>query len=1450
MKKTNYIRDLLASALLLCSASSWAYSFSASYNGKTIYYSIVSTTDLTCAVTYKNTDFGSYSGTVVIPETVTNSNKTYTVVSIGSGAFRECSSSSLNVTIPESVTEISNYAFCGCSGLTGITIPNSVTSIGYEAFRSCTGLTEITIPNSVTSIGDRAFQNCSGMTQATIGEGVTEISNYTFYGCSGLTGITIPENITEIGSYAFAYCTGLAEVTIPESVTTIGKQAFYGCTDLVEITIPKSVTEISSSTFEGCTGLAEVTIPESVTKIGDYAFRDCIGLTEITIPNSVTTIGEYTFRNSGLTEITIPESITEIGELAFWDCTGLTEVNFNATACTSAGSYSSAYSYIWDGAFYKCTNISTINIGDNVTIIPSNLFPNCTGLTEITIPESVTTIGSRAFYNCTGLTEVNFNATACTSAGSSSSPVFRGCTNIATVNFGENVTIIPAYLCYGLTGLTEVTIPNSVTEISGDAFYNCTGITEVNFNATACTTAGSSAYNMAFYGCTNISTVNFGENVTIIPGYLFYGCTGLTQVTIPESVTEIGSYAFYQCTGLTEATIGGGSIGDYAFYGCTGLTELTIGDSVTSIGSDAFYNCTGLTQVTIPESVTEIGSYAFYGCTGLTQVTIGDSVTSIGSDAFYNCSGLTGTLTIPESVTEIGSYAFRGCTGLTSVTIGESVTTIGDYAFSCSGLKSIYSLNPEPPSCSLDWYGGVFHNVDKRACTLYVPEGSKTAYSTAYAWRDFYNIEEIDMSPLTVETYEATEITPTSATLNGRAVASYNEGITEQGFEYWTADAEEADTITAEGEDMSVTIMDLTENTTYSYRAYVITEFDATRYGETLTFTTLYGSLHDTVTGETEEVRDSLGNVWSVVMTDYADVVDGFREEYEALSDELERLVQGLDDAYNDGTLTEEYAEEVRQRLEEISTETGKILDEAKEAESSYLYSTITGRIKEAESTLGEIWNTILTDCPHVAEGYEDTRDAISDKLEELLQDVEETYKAGELTKETTEETESALETIAQETEDMLAAAKRAESDYLYAVVDDIKEVESLLSDTWETIETDYAVVADDLTDTRDALASELDKLMQSVDEDYKNGGLTIEKVKAIESSLEAIRQEIEALPAYAETAREGYLQALLDEIREEAESALDNAWSELTTECADVASDFWGDYEALATEIGELLQGAEDAYKNKTFGDEMIEEVRQSLAAIEQKIDEMLTSAKQAESEYLYSIVDDIKEVEVLLSDIWETMEEECADVMYNYKDDYDAIASELAELTQSVEDAHSQGGLTRTVATGITSSLEAIRQEIDDMLANAKAAENEYIYAMMDGIGEVEDMLDSAWETIETECADVMYNYKDNYDAIANELEELRQIVEDAYKQGNLVTSMAETITNSLETIKHEIEDMLTAAKAAQEALGIDGIISDYGDDVWIYDLSGRRVLAPERGNVYIFRYMDGTVKKMLVK
>ena len=162
-----------------------------------------------------------------------------------------------SVTIAEGVTTIGQYAFNGCTGLTGtLTIPASVTTIGDSVFRDCSGLTgTLTIPANVTTIGANTFYGCTGLTSVTIGAGVTSIGERAFSSCTGLTGtLTIPAGVTSIGQYAFQNCSGLTGVTIPAGVTTIGNYAFDGCSGLTSVTFAGTIASDSfgsTSPFPG-----------------------------------------------------------------------------------------------------------------------------------------------------------------------------------------------------------------------------------------------------------------------------------------------------------------------------------------------------------------------------------------------------------------------------------------------------------------------------------------------------------------------------------------------------------------------------------------------------------------------------------------------------------------------------------------------------------------------------------------------------------------------------------------------------------------------------------------------------------------------------------------------------------------------------------------------------------------------------------------------------------------------------------------------------------------------------------------------------------------------------------------------------------------------------------------------------------------------------------------------
>ena len=194
------------------------------------------------------------------------------------------------------------------------------------------------------------------------------------------------------------------------------------------------------------------------------------------------------------------------------------------------------------------------------------------------------------------------------------------------------------------------------------------------------------------------------------------------------------------------------SIGDYAFYGCSSLTSIEIPNSVKGIDYCAFSDCSDLTSIEIPNSVTSVGDFAFSGCSGLTSIEIPNSVTSIGRGAFLYCSGLT-SVTIPNSVTSIGNYAFYNCTGLTE----------------------IVSLASIPPICN----AGVFGYVDKSLCTLKVPKGSKDDYRQADGWKDFVNIEEVDVTGIEAVAAESVGNAEITAIydLNGRRRDALQPGV-------------------------------------------------------------------------------------------------------------------------------------------------------------------------------------------------------------------------------------------------------------------------------------------------------------------------------------------------------------------------------------------------------------------------------------------------------------------------------------------------------------------------------------------------------------------------------------------------------------------------------------------------------------------------------------------------
>ena len=731
--------------LLLAVAASVGTLFAEKVQIGDLYYNL-DATNQTAEVTSQNSSYPYWSTTITtanIPSSVTYNSVSYSVTSIGSSAFFDC------------------------SGLTSVTIGNSVISIGGHAFEECTGLTSMTIPNSVTSIGELAFNGCSGLT--------SPVYNAHIFAClptSYSGAFTIPDGIESIAGGAFCGCSGLTSVTIPNSVTSIGNYAFWGCSGLTSVIIPNSVTSIKNQAFAVCSGLTSVTIPNSVTSIGDYAFDGCSGLTSVTIPNSVTSIGGSAFRRcTGLTSVTIGNSVTSIGESAFYGCSGLTSVTIEAETPPTLGSdflgsgpFSDAYDctiYVPCGTLdaYKTAwskYASRIKYGPLEYHITGNV--NIEGSGNVQLPqkkcEDVISAAPNYGYHFAQWSDGNTD-------------------NPRTIVLASDTTFTAEFAKNTYTISTTSANPEWGTTAGGkSALY----LDEVEISATA-------NYGYHF--------VKWNDNNTSNP----------RTVSVTEDKTYTATFAkdVYSITKNAEhGSISGNSSAEYLDFVTLTVTP-DYGYHFTQ-WSDGITDNPRIVQITKDTTFTAEFAYDRVGTCGKDLALTWsydptNKVLTIGNAGEFTENMQFGVeapnemkeLVIGNSVTAIGANAFAGIETLKKVSIGESVKTIGEQAFfNCVNLETIFNYRPTPTNA----YSNAFDGVDKFECKLYVLPSSIDMYKNASVWRDFYYTYAIGAEEATLLTNDVTvepqdnAVTVTWPTSEN--AASYTIQITKDGEVFCT----------------------------------------------------------------------------------------------------------------------------------------------------------------------------------------------------------------------------------------------------------------------------------------------------------------------------------------------------------------------------------------------------------------------------------------------------------------------------------------------------------------------------------------------------------------------------------------------------------------------------------------------------------------------------------------
>ena len=322
-------------------------------------------------------------------------------------------------------------------------------------------------------------------------------------------------------------------------------------------------------------------------------------------------------------------------------------------------------------------------------------------------------------------------------------------------------------------------------------------------------------------------------------------------------------------------------------------------------------------------------------------------------------------------------------------------------------------------------------------------------------------------------------------------------------------------------------------------------------------------------------------------------------------------------------------------------------------------------------------------------------------------------------------------------------------------------------------------------------------------------------------------------------------------------QKSLDDAKAKVAEECKDVAENFTEAVAAIQTQINAIKKDLDD--KNTAI--ELTEESTldaEAVKAVNDAIAKYLEDAAAAQADFQKKVAndaayaklsDEIAAVQARFDEVVKTIEKDYAMVAGQFaeteagiQNDIDAVAEELKAKADRIE-----------LDENSTVDLQAIKTAIEKLLTDAKDAyqkkidANEAAYKRLtDEIAAIQTRFDEVKKIIDTECNLVAAQFAGIEANIQYDINKKKDELKNMYEN----IELDENSTLDLQTIKDAIEQLLVDAKAAQETAGIYSISALTRDGVSVYTLEGNKVDTPVKGNVYVVRYADGTIKKVFVR